>query len=131
MTEPTDRELLWRQYKTHIDLYKSYLDLVIKFNVFYYAITGGILSYFFTNKAEPLMKWSLLLPFLMSLMFGGFFLFGASLAKVSREEVFSIRDALGFETAPELQVLVVLLRIFGSLCLIMAVALATLFFKTG
>jgi hypothetical protein len=39
-------ELLWRQYALSVDLYKFYMDLVVKFNVFYYAVTGAILSFF-------------------------------------------------------------------------------------
>ncbi len=39
-------ELLWREYQLGVDLYKFYLDLVIKAIVGYYAITGGILSFY-------------------------------------------------------------------------------------
>ena len=42
----SDPEMLWRQYSLHVDLYKFYLDLAIKINVFYYAVTGAILAYY-------------------------------------------------------------------------------------
>jgi hypothetical protein len=61
-----DRELLWRQYQLNIDLYKGYLELIVKINVFYYAITGAILSFFFSNQ-NHLTKFSLLLPLFMSI----------------------------------------------------------------
>ena len=61
------RELLWKQYNLNVGLYRGYLELVVKMNVFYYAVTGAILSYYFAHAAEPLVKWSLLLPLAMSL----------------------------------------------------------------
>jgi len=50
--------------------------------------------------------------------------------KISREEVFEIRDALGFSTAPDLNVLSVLLWIFAALMAIVAVALVVLLFTS-
>ena len=59
MNRELDRELLWRQYQLHVDLYKHYLDMTLKFNTFYYAITGGIVSFYFSRADLPLMIWSL------------------------------------------------------------------------
>lgn len=107
-----DRELLWRQYQLNVELYKGYLELVIKMNVFYYAVTGAILSFYFSNQND-LTKLSLVLPLLMSLALGTFFVVGAWLARVPREETFKIRDALGLIAAPEIGVLILLLWIFA------------------
>jgi hypothetical protein len=122
-------DVLWKQYKLHVDLYKEYLELVLKFNVFYYAVTGAILSFYFTNKtdigrARPLL---LLFPASMSIAFGAFFLYGASLVKVARSEVASIAAALGLHVFPEVQVLAVLLRVTALLFLLIAVGLLVLF----
>lgn len=108
-----DRELLWKQYSQNVDLYKFYMDLVIKINVFYYAVTGAILSYYFSHLEVANIRFSLLLPILMSVAFAGFFVYGAVLMRALRQEVFDIRDALGLKVAPELQVLSVLLYIFA------------------
>jgi len=43
------QEIPWRQYSQTVELYKFYMDLMVKFNVFYYAVTGAILSFFFAN----------------------------------------------------------------------------------
>lgn len=48
--DPSEREILWRDYALSADLYKFYLDLVVKVNVFYYAITGGIASFCFAQQ---------------------------------------------------------------------------------
>ncbi len=66
-SEFIDKDLLWKQYQMSIDLYKQYLDLVIKFNVFYYAITGAFLSYYFSHLSSDLVRWSLVFPMIMSM----------------------------------------------------------------
>ncbi len=121
-----DRELLWKQYNLNVDLYRSYLELVIKINIFYYAVTGAILSYYFAHSKEALVKWSLLLPLVMSVALGVFFLIGACLARVPRKETFKIRDALGLLAAPEIGVLIILLAIFAVLMFLVAGGLAWL-----
>jgi hypothetical protein len=37
-------ELKWRQYALLVDLYKFYSELSLKFNLFFYAVTGAIMS---------------------------------------------------------------------------------------
>ena len=118
-----DRELLWKQYELNVDLYKSYLELVIRINVFYYAITGAILSFYFAHPDENLLKWSLALPLLMSISLGVFFVIGAWLARVPRDEIFQIRNTLGLVAAPEIGVLMLLLSIFASLKFLVTVGL--------
>ena len=107
-------EMLWRQYSQNIELYKFYMDLVIKFNVFYYAVTGAIISFFFANPDIENLKYSLVLPLIMSVAFSGFFIYGAILMKHLRMEVFQIRDDLELKVAPDVGVLSVLLYIFAG-----------------
>lgn len=110
---PKPDDLLWKQYCLHVDLYKFYLEIAIKVNVFYYAITGGILSFYFSNPKEQFAKYALVLPAIMSAAFGMLFLVGSALILITRREVFSIRDKLGLKTAPELGVLSLFLVSFG------------------
>ena len=118
-----NRELLWKQYQLNIDLYRSYLELVLKVNLFYYAITGAIVSFYFAHASDPLVRFSLLLPLVMSVAFAGFFIYGAILSRHTRTEIFNIRDALGLQTAPEVQVLVVFLWIFATIFALVAATL--------
>lgn len=120
-----NRELLWRQYQLNVDLYKGYLELVVRMNVFYYAVTGAILSFYFANQNE-LTQFSLFLPFLMSVALGGFFVLGAWLARIPRDETFRLRDTLGLIAAPEIGVLICLLSIFAILMFVVAGGLAWL-----
>lgn len=124
-----DADLLWKQYSLHVDLYKFYLDLVLKTNVFFYGITGAILTYYFTHQEEPLVSLALLLPFGMSAALCGSFFYGAYLAGFIRREVFSIRDRLGLDSAPDMQVLQVLLWVFGSLLGLVALAILVLILR--
>ena len=60
----SERDLLWKRYEIEIDLYKHYLELTVKFNVFYYAATGGILSLYFRTPAPGLFATPCYFPFL-------------------------------------------------------------------
>lgn len=124
-----DRELLWRQYSQNVDLYRFYMELVIKLNVFYYAVTGAILSYYFSHTTVESVHLSLILPLIMSVAFAGFFIYGALLTSVLRADVFEIRDVLGLRAAPDLGVLSVLLYIFAVVFLIVAAACGYLLWR--
>lgn len=126
--EPSNRELLWRQYNLHIDLYKYYLDLSLKANAFFYLITGGILTFYFANSKDGLVKYSLLLPIIMSLAFGFSFIYGAKLMHIIRADIFHIRDELGFQTAPDVYVLCVFLNTFGAIFLIVGISMIVMLF---
>jgi len=123
-----DGELLWKQYALHVDLYKFYLDLAVKVNVFYYAVTGAILTYYFQHAGDNITRFALLLPIVFSLTIGGIFFYGANLILVAREELFAIRDKLGVETAPEIAVLTVFLRSFGTIMVLTGLGLGIFFF---
>jgi hypothetical protein len=125
-----DAELRWRQYYLHVDLYKFYLDLTIKLNIFHYAVTGAILSFYFSRSGQPLvLRFSLLLPVAMSVAFGAIFIYGATRMKIVRREVFKLAGELGFDAPPEMQVLTVGLWAFALLFLVVAAALLFLVFR--
>ena len=124
--ELSERELLWRQYNLHVDLYKFYLDIALKLNVFFYAITGGILSFYFANSNERLIRYSLLLPIILSMAFCGVFIYGSILMSVIRRDIFQIRDKLNLDVAPDVRVLSVLLRVFAIIFFVVAVSMILL-----
>jgi len=126
-----ERDLLWKQYALNVDLYKFYLDLVVKVNAFYYAITGAILAYYFQHSTERLSRFAVLLPILFSLALSAIFIYGSFLLRVVRTELFKIRDALGLETAPEIMVLIVFLRVFSGILILTGIALVWLFCHEG
>jgi hypothetical protein len=102
--------------------------MTIKANIFYYAITGGILSFYFSKPNEQYLIYSLVFPIIMSLMLGIIFIYSSNLIDVVRNEMFFIRNYFGFLTAPEFKVLKYSLRAFGVLSFVVAVCLIILFF---
>jgi hypothetical protein len=108
------------------EAFKHYLKLAIELNVFYYAITGAIVSYYLAHSSVPLMRRALLLPFWMSVLFATLFGAGALLNIESRREIFRVRDALGLKGAPEFAVLSALLWILALLMLGVAIGLGVL-----
>lgn len=121
-------DLLWKQYDLQVGLYKGYLELLLKFNVFYYAATGALISYYFSKPGIPWMKYSLGFPVLMSIGFAALFIYGAVNTGVVRQELFDIRDKLGLDTAPEYNVLCIFLWISAILMLIVALCLVGMMF---
>jgi hypothetical protein len=120
-----DNKLL-EQYKICIELFKHYLDLAIKFNLFYYAITGGILSFYFANRSSSYIQYILCFPILVSIIFSGFFLYGAKLVRNLQEEIKNIAIELKFNVYPEAKVLYYLLNIFAILFLFVSCVLISL-----
>jgi hypothetical protein len=55
-------EIRWRQYALYVDLYKYFFEITIKYNVFYYVITGGIVSFCLSRSNVGIAIWSLVLP---------------------------------------------------------------------
>ena len=126
-----DKDLLWKQYSLYVDLYKFYMDLSIKINLFYYGITGAILSFYFSNHQAHLIRYALCFPVLMSVMFACIFFYAAHLMHVLREDLFNIRDKLGLETAPDLGVLTIVRRIFAIMFLGVAIGLGILIWASA
>lgn len=118
---------LWKQYEISVDLYKHYLKLTIEINVFYYAITGAIVTYYFAHRMEaPDIRFALMLPILMSVLLALFFIYGSIMNRYSRDEMFRVRDALGLRVSPEFAVLGWLLVIFAALMALVALSLGAI-----
>jgi hypothetical protein len=84
---------LRNEYKTHLDLYKHYLTVAASFNVFYYAVTGAVVSY---ALAEG--RWrapALTFPMLMSFFFALVFWKAWKVFKKMEDDIKNIARALG------------------------------------
>lgn len=93
-----DKQLLWNRYSLHIDLYQKYLEVAIKLNLFYYGITGAIMSFYFTQKANnSTTELVLVLPILFSAALFIFFLFASRSYAVSKTDIENLVDRLGMD----------------------------------
>ena len=127
---PADNATLWKQYELLVELYKFYMKLTIKINLFYYGITGAILSFYFTHPNTPVVVYAIGLPILMSVVLAGIFFYGACLMPVLRKDLFALRDRLGLDTAPDLGVLTIVLSAFGGLFVVVAIVLSVFLWRT-
>lgn len=117
-------ELLWREYQLSVDLYKFYVDVVIKVVVGYYAVTGGILSFYFTSS-RSVARWALVLPCLVSFAIALLFWWGAGLWSIVRNDVYRIADELDIGSF-ELSVLNILLKGAAVLLVLTGIAMRAL-----
>ena len=117
-------EINWKDFEMSVNLHKNYLDLVVKLNLFYYAITGAILSFHFTNeKIQSVSVIALILPILMSLLLGFFLIYASKLAWNLRENIKIRANKLNLHMYPEGIVLVTLCIIFGIIMLVVGLGL--------
>jgi hypothetical protein len=99
MSEPSDREIHWRDYSLNADLYKFYLELAVKVTVAYYAITGAIVSYCVAKRPPAdYTRWALLLPLVMSLCLAIIYASSLKSALVLRDDMKSLWEKLPLKT---------------------------------
>lgn len=121
-----DRELLWKRYSLHVDLYKFYFDLVVKLNMFYYGITGALISYYFTSGSNrTISELSLIFPLLMGIGLVIFFMFGDRTLKISLEDIEDLADRMELERYVRTDSLNYILK--GSAGLVFIVVISLLF----
>ena len=119
-------DVKWNDFKQTVELHRAYLELAMKLNMFYYAITGAILSFYFTHTDVPSAKFALGLPIVLSAALAVLFLWSAFMAQRLRMHIRNTAAELGLATAPEGVVLVAICFIFGGV--LTAVFLTLLWF---
>jgi hypothetical protein len=120
-------EMLWKHYQLHIDLYKHYLNLLLQSNIFFYAITGAILSFFFSQSQKEILRYALILPMVMSLLFILICIFGAWQNRHTDEELQRITTVLNFPVFPDVRVLTFALLMFAVFFALIFIGLLLVF----
>lgn len=118
-----ETDIKWNDFKMNVELHRSYIEVAIKLNMFYYAITGAILSFYFTNSDIPDAKYALILPLLFSAGLTIFFFWAAKTALVMRDHIRTTAEELQLKAYPEGLVLVFLCTIFSLVLAFVTVAL--------
>lgn len=116
-------DVLMKQYQLLVDAYKSYLDIVLKFTVFTYAVTGGILSFYLSQKNEGIMRFGLVFPIVMNVTFAIFGFFAARTVEPMAAEVERVTSLLKLDAFPEIRFLKFILLMLGGLYLVIAFGL--------
>ena len=119
---------LWIQFEYNTNLYKFYFNLFIQINLFYYGITGGILTFFFANNSILFKEYILCLPILISIAFIIFFWIGSNMIKVINEDILKLSDELNLDSYPDTSILRMAFRISSYFYTLIAFFLIFLFF---
>ena len=116
--------ILSSQYEILVDLYKFYLNLALQTSIFFYAITGGILSFYFSQSALlstktiefgekqiDILQLSLILPVVYSLLLGFLSFRGSYLLKKNvQDHIYAICNEIKLLKAPDMETAVIFLR---------------------
>ncbi len=125
------RDFKIKEIEKRITTNQHYLNIAFQANGFFYVTTGAVLGYYLNQKDNEYFVYILLLPILLGTVLGGIFIYGASLHKEASLIIESLRnsleedDRLHVGRIPDINLLHILLRIFGYI-LFLVVATLTL-----
>lgn len=88
---------LWAQYQQLVALYSFYLDLFTKIFSAYWLLSGGVLTLALTNSTEPAVRWTLLVPTLMSATLCVMLVIAYPKSRDLRDSIFRMARTLGLE----------------------------------
>ncbi|MBH8565562.1 hypothetical protein I8748_25885 [Nostoc sp. CENA67] len=120
------QDFIWKQYYLWIELYKFYFESAFKANTLFFAVTGGILTFYFSNPNKQYIKYSLLLPSLMSASFLFIALYGVNQWKITKKEFDLLAKELELKEYPDLNVLTIVLLVFAIVFFLVLVSLSAL-----
>jgi hypothetical protein len=118
-----DKDILMKQYQLLVDVHKFYFDFVLKFLIFHYAVTGGILSFYLSKPNVGVMRFALVFPIFMSLIFAGFAFYSAANIDPLVKEVHRVVGLLGLNDYPDPSFLKWMLLVVGCLFALIFVSL--------
>ncbi len=127
-SKPTD-DVCWKQYALLVDVFQHYLDLVLKFNVFYYAATGAFMSFYLTHGAIFAMRYALVFMAALSLGFAFFFAVASTKVRHIRSEISTMIVRLRLGVLPEMHILTLALRLTSFLLAMIGVGLLAISFR--
>jgi hypothetical protein len=122
-----DKDWAWRELEKDLDLYKFYLEFLLKAVASVLAITGAITSFYFAHAQEPLMVYSLLLPFVINAGFSVACSLSIGFAQVLRRDHYEICARAGIQKAYEMSPLLGLLYLCSVVSGLITAGLAALF----
>jgi hypothetical protein len=139
LSKPVHVELTWDEYKLFAEFYKFFLDFGLKANVFFYGITGAILTILYNPNSSqsgasnnmggrlppPVLKVLLMTPFFISIVLAGAFIIGGFLwLMIARQVNKGLRERkVKYRVKPYLHYLTVLLLLFGAIFIFVAYCL--------
>ena len=118
----------WAEYELLVDLYKFYLDLVLKVLAVYFAILGAIITFVLANATkEHVVAYALLIPLFMSLLLAFAAWRGRPLVDETRDAVAQIGRKMHVTLAPHVEILEWIVGGLLPLVILAALLLAGMF----
>ena len=125
----TTEKHFFDQVKQDFDVYKFYMEFVLKSGIFMFGITGGIVSYYLAHSEKEFMQYSLILPILFNLAFCLICFGGLGAAKELIEDQNRLADKADLMMPYEMAPLKYLLVTFGIVYGILSIGLGVLFVR--
>jgi hypothetical protein len=121
--------LLWKQYIVYVDLFKVYVDNALRPCIWFYAITGALLSFYIDHigSGQPYLPYALLFPMLFSIGFCIGYLRSARQVEELRIRFDYIQEQLRLPGRPHVEFLSGFLRLAGVLFGLVGIALLVVF----
>jgi hypothetical protein len=127
-----ESQLDWNRYITHIDLYKFYFDMMVKLNVFFYGITGAILSFYFSNKANNSeLEYVLLLSVFFGFGVAALAYYGYSTLKYSHEDIVNLVEKMQIKIGVQTKSLDYVMCFSAIFCSLTSIVVLYLFFSNA
>lgn len=124
----TEDNLLWKQYNVYTDLFKFYVNTTWQVITWFYAITGAILVYYFQHAPQnAYLRYSLVLPAVLSFGFSQIFKVGARQNRDLANWLDYIRSQLNLPGRPHVEILHLFLEQSSKLFLVVTIGLAVVF----
>ena len=105
-TKEDEIKIFLHQYQVIVDLYKHHLEIILKVNIFMYAITGSILSFYLSqNNHNGLVKYSLVFPIIINLFFSVFFFYASTKIHWFDKDITYITARFKYLSKPDVMIL--------------------------
>jgi len=132
--KPEDRvKFMVDELRIRIETYRSYINLVLQINLFFYVTTGAVLGFYLKGPGGQATtnhwEYFLWLPILIGTVLSGIFIHGAKLQGKAAENIEVIRQQLNdgpklnIKEIPDIHLLRLLFLIFGIIFFIAGAAL--------
>jgi hypothetical protein len=123
-----ESQLNWNRYITHIDLYKFIFELMTKLNIFFYGITGAILSFYLSKAANGTdLEYVLLLPIFFGLGISALAIYGDITLKHSKADIEYLVNKMDISVGIQTNSLNYVIRFSSLFCVVTSIVVAFMF----
>ncbi len=127
MSNQQEQERDWRIFDRNVDLYKFYIDLILKSAIFVFGVTGALISYTVGNildKSGILVSVSLFIPLILNAGLCLILYKGTEPAEYLKNQHENLSERLNLEIIYEFETLTYFIKFFKILYGLITMGLA-------